>query len=203
MLKRFWKNCIQKPFRSFRTRGLTNPETNNNCRDEIEVTDTTSSEGEDQHLQSPTTRNLRRPSNRRALILASSPPPKGLFSSVGAKAGQQMKHGISQFGVKPMEMIQEDFQNGVEAIQDGVKAVDKIGRNGIFGSKGLATIMATTLVAVSCSATMTSLPLAVYTMDDEPLVLMTMTMKHILVLSTYYMFFLVLFKISDRVLPDC
>jgi hypothetical protein len=111
---------------------LSNPDTNNNYNgsNEIEVTDNTTTSSEEDNSRS---------SNHRTSLIP-SPAPKGLLSSLGAKTRQQLKHGISQFGVKPMELIQEDLHKGVDAFDRIGRSIEKIGNsfdNGIFGTAGL------------------------------------------------------------------
>jgi hypothetical protein len=188
MFKRFWKNYIHKPIRSFRTRGLTKPGTNNNGRDEIEVTDTTSSDGDDPHILSPAENNYRSSEHRTSI---SSPAPKGLFSSVGARAGQQMKHGISQFGVKPMEMIQEDLHNGVRAVDKIANSFEKIA-NTIQGFSIVPGVM----VILSFNLALNTLPhVGSDVIYQSPV---TMMVNQVVVILTYYMIFLVVFIFSHR-----
>jgi hypothetical protein len=175
-----------------------NPGANNNGRYEIDVTDTTSLEGDDPHVLSPAEVNYRLLEHRTSI---SSPAPKGLFSSVGAKAGQQMKHGISQFGVRPMEMIQNDFHNGVEAVRDGVKAVDKIANSFekiADACQGLFSNVAGAMIILSLNVALYTLPHVGSDAIYQSRVLMIV--NQVVVIVTYYMIFLVVFIFSHRVL---
>jgi hypothetical protein len=168
---------------------------NNNGRDEIEVTDTTSSEGDDPHILSPAEDNNRSLDHR---TLISSPVPKGLFSSVGARAGQQMKHGISQFGVKPMEMIQEDLHNGVETVREGVRAVDKIANSfeKIANTIQGFSIVPGVMIILSFNLALNTLPhVGSDVIYQSPVMMMV---NQVVVILTYYMIFLVVFIFSHR-----